>query len=259
MDTELAKRIGIAAAHKGGQVLRAHFGKILQIDKKGPTDLVTEADRESERVIIETIRGTFPEHTVVAEESGMSAGAQDAVWYIDPLDGTTNFANGLNLFCVSISCALEGDIVLGIVLSPLTEELFVAVRGGGATRNGRPIRVSSARSVQESLLVTGFPYILEKDPSSPMIRRFSNCLRAAQGIRRLGSAALDLCYVACGRFAGYWEQNLHPWDTAAGFLIARESGAQITDFSNAAFSVDKPEILATNGKIHGEMLALLTI
>jgi myo-inositol-1(or 4)-monophosphatase len=258
MDTDTAKRIGIAAAYKGGQILRAHFGKVLKIDKKGPTDLVTEADRQSEKVIIETIRAAFPEHAVLAEESGMSAGARDIRWYIDPLDGTTNFAHGLNLFCVSIACAVDGDIALGIVLGPLTDELFVAVKGQGATRNGRSIRVSNTRSVSESLLVTGFPYDSEKD-HFPIIRRFSNCLKVAQGIRRLGSAALDLCYLACGRFAGYWEQNLHPWDTAAGFLIAKESGAEVTDFSNAAFSVDKPELLATNGKIHDEMLMLLKI
>ncbi len=257
MNIDRITETGIAAAHQGAETLRLRFEKISRISKKGRIDLVTEADTESEKRIIETIRTAFPEHAVLAEESGMKHGSPDHQWYVDPLDGTTNFANGLNLFCVSIAFAQSGEIVFGVVLSPFTEELFTAVKGGGAKRNNRPIRVSSPGTVADSLLVTGFPYDFKNAAS--VMQRFANCLQQAQGIRRLGSAALDLCYVACGRFAGYWEQYLHPWDTAAGVLIAREAGAAVTDFSNREFTLDKEEILATNGNIHKEMLALLSL
>ncbi len=257
MDIDNIKKTGIAAAHRGAEALRFHFEKLTRIHKKGRTDLVTEADTDSEKRIIHTIRTAFPEHAILAEESGMNDGSPEFQWYIDPLDGTTNFANGLPLCCVSIAFSQRGDIRFGIVLSPFTDELFIAVKGGGAKRNNRPIRVCTAETVSDSLLATGFPY--DSKNEAPIIRRFANCLRKAQGIRRLGSAALDLCYLACGRFAGYWEQNLHPWDTAAGLLIAREAGGWVTDFSNQPFTVDKKEILATNGNIHKEMLTLLAI
>ena len=258
MDLELVKRVGIAAAYKGGSILRSHYGRISKIDKKGAIDLVTEADTESEKAIIETIQKVFPDHAVLAEESGLNQGEADHKWLIDPLDGTTNFAHQLGLFSISIAFALRGDTVLGIVLSPVTGELFTAVKGKGAALNGRSIRVSNSPTVSESLLATGFPYNL-KDYVNPLLTRFSNCLQASQGVRRLGSAAIDLCFVACGRFDGFWEQNLKPWDTAAGELIAREAGAVITDFSNKPFTIDKKEILATNGKIHEEMLSLLEL
>jgi len=258
MDLELVKNIGMAAAYKGGGVLRSHFGRVSKIDKKGVIDLVTEADTESESVIIDTIRDVFPDHTILAEESGLSKGDSDHKWIIDPLDGTTNFAHQLALFSISIAFALKGETVFGIVLSPITKELFTAVKGKGASLNGRPIGVSKSASVSESFLVTGFPYNL-RDFFDPLVRRFSNCLKVSQGVRRLGSAAIDLCFLACGRFDGFWEQNLKPWDTAAGALIAREAGAVVTDFSNDPFKIDKTEILATNGKIHEEMLSLLAI
>ncbi len=256
MDLKLIKRVGIAAAYRGGGVLRSYFGSSLEINKKGAIDLVTQADIGSEKLIIETIRATFPNHSILAEESGLKKGADDCQWIIDPLDGTTNFAHQLSLFSVSIGFALNSDIVAGIVLNPVSGELFTAVTGEGAELNGRPISVSDAATLSESLLVTGFPYNL-KEMFPPLLTRFSNCLKASQGIRRLGSAALDLCFVACGRFDGFWEQNLKPWDTAAGMLIAKEAGAMVTDFSNKPFAVDKKEILATNSKIHKEMLSLL--
>lgn len=257
MNIDAVKKIGMSAAFKGAEVLRRRFEKISRIQKKGRIDLVTEADTESERVIIETIRTAFPDHAILAEESGMNDGTPEYRWYIDPLDGTTNYANGLKLFCVSIALAERDDVVFGIVLSPFTDEVFTAVKGAGALRNSRPIRVSNAETVTDSLLVTGFPYDLKGHDT--IIRRFSSCLKQAQGIRRLGSAALDLCYVACGRFAGYWEQNLCPWDTAAGFLVAKEAGARVTDYSNQAYTLDKKEIVATNGRIHKEMLTLLSL
>lgn len=258
MDLERVKKIGMAAAYKGGGVLLSHFGRVSKIDKKGAIDFVTEADTGSERAIIETIQNVFPDHSILAEESGLSKGDTDHQWIIDPLDGTTNFAHQIALFSISIAFALAGETVFGLVLNPITRELFIAVKGKGASLNGRPIRVSKSTSVSESFLVTGFPYNL-RDLFDPLVIRFSNCLKVSQGIRRLGSAAIDLCFMACGRFDGFWEQNLKPWDTAAGELIAREAGAIVTNFSNEPFTIDKTEILATNGKIHEEMLSLLAI
>jgi myo-inositol-1(or 4)-monophosphatase len=258
MNLEHQKRIAMAAAFKGGGVLRSYYGKIFNIDKKGANDLVTEADTESEKIIIKTILQAFPDHAVLAEESGLNQGKIDHMWIIDPLDGTTNFAHKLGLFSISIAYAVDREIILGLVLSPLTGELFTAMKGRGADLNGRAINVSNTKTVSESLLVTGFPYNF-KEMRTPLATRFSSCLQASQGLRRLGSAAIDLCYVACGRFDGFWEQNLKPWDTAAGALIAREAGAIVTDFSNHAFTIDKTEILATNGHIHHEMLELLKL
>ena len=188
----------------------------------------------------------------------MNEGKTGCQWIIDPLDGTTNFAHQLGLFSVSIAFVLDGNIAVGIVLNPESKELFTATAGKGADLNGRPINVSNTEAVSESLLVTGFPYNF-KEIFNPLLARFSNCLRASQGVRRLGSAALDLCFVACGRFDGFWEQNLNPWDTAAGMLIAKEAGGKVTDFSNKPFSIDKNEILATNSKIHEEMISLLEL
>jgi myo-inositol-1(or 4)-monophosphatase len=262
MDLDYIKRTGIAAAYEGGKVLRSYFGENPEIRKKGATDLVTQADTESEDAIINTIRSRFPDHAFLGEESGLDIGSHENPsrnrWIIDPLDGTTNFAHKVGIFCVSIAFERDGEVVIGVVLDPLNGELFSAVAGEGAFMNGRPISVSTAASVKESLLATGFPYDL-----APIFHqlesRFSICLENARGVRRLGSAALDLCYLACGRFDGFWEQNLHPWDTAAGLRIAEEAGARITDFSNQTFTIDKDEILATNGHIHTEMITLLKL
>jgi len=257
MDLEHAKRIGIAAAYKGQRVLLSHYGKV-KVDKKGAIDLITEADTGSEKTIIETIKNTFPDHSILAEESGLNKGKTYYKWIVDPLDGTTNFAHQLGLFSISIAFALGDDTAFVAVLSPVTGVLFTAVKGKGAELNGRPIKVSNAQKVSESFLVTGFPYDLI-DCFNPLMTRFSKCLKASQGVRRLGSAAIDLCFVACGRFDGFWEQNLKPWDTAAGELIAREAGATITDFSNKPFNIYKKEILATNSYVHEEMLSLLEL
>ena len=258
MDLKHAKRIGIAAAYKGQSVLLSHYGRVFKVNKKGAIDLITEADTGSEKRIIATIEKAFPDHTILSEESGLNKGKADHKWIVDPLDGTTNFAHQLGLFSISIAFSLSGDTVIGVVLSPVTGELFTAVKGKGAKLNGRPIKVSNSQPVSESLLVTGFPYDLI-DCFNPLMTRFSKCLKASQGVRRLGSATMDLCFIACGRFDGFWEQNLKPWDTAAGELIAREAGAIITDFSNKPFDIYKNEILATNGKIHKEMLSLLEL
>ena len=258
MDIEEAKNVGIEAIYNGAGVLRNYFGRISQINEKGVFDLVTEADTESENQIVETIRKAFPDHAILAEESGENKGTPEYQWLIDPLDGTTNYVHQLPFFTIAIALAVGGKIELGLILNPMDGELYSATAGSGARLNGRPIKVSSTASVSGSLLVTGFPYDFN-EIVKPAMQRFSVCQQASQGVRRLGSAALDLCYVACGRFDGFWEQNLHPWDKAAGALIAAEAGAVITDFSNRPFSIDQKEILVTNGRIHEEMLSLLKI
>jgi len=258
MDMDVIKRTGIKAAFESGKILKSYFGNISDIRKKGPVDLVTEADTASEEMIIGIIRETFPEHSILAEESGLDQGDEDHQWIIDPLDGTVNFAHQVPIFSISIAYAFKGIPVMGIVLNPVTGELFSAVSGEGAFLNNRPIQVSDTRIMQESLLATGFPYNL-LSIFDTITERLENCLRAAQGIRRMGSAAVDICALACGRFDGFWEQNLHPWDTAAAVLIALEAGAVVTDFSDNPFTIDKKEILVTNGKIHTEMISLLAL
>lgn len=257
MDFERILRLAIAAAYKGGEQQRNLLGKLETVGKKNHAiDLVTEADTAAEKAIIGVISEVFPDHAILAEESGRRKGDADCQWIIDPLDGTTNFAHGLPMFCTSIAFSYKGTLSVGAVLNPVSGELFTAIREKGARLNGRPIKVSDSHPLSESLLVTGFPYNF-KDIFDTVIARFGNCLKASRGVRRLGSAALDLCFVACGRFDGFWEQNLHPWDTAAGTLIATEAGAEATDFSGRPFTVDMPEILATNSRIHKEMIHIL--
>ena len=258
MDMNLIKQTGIKAAFKGGKVLKSYFGNISDIRKKGPVDLVTEADTASEKIIIGIIREAFPEHSILAEESGLDQCDVDHQWIIDPLDGTVNFAHQVPVFSISIAYAFKETTIMGIVFNPVTGELFSAIAGEGAFLNNHPIQVSDTRVMQESLLATGFPYDL-LSIFDTITDRLENCLRAAQGIRRLGSAAVDICALACGRFDGFWEQNLHPWDTAAAVLIASEAGAVVTDFANNPFTIDKKELLATNGNIHAEMLSLLNL
>lgn len=256
MDMQRIKKVGITAAVQGGKVLKDHFGKLREVRKKGAIDLVTEADLRAEASIIETITAAFPDHAILAEESGRRRGDGSGCWIVDPLDGTTNFAHNLPLFCVSIAFAAGDDILAGFVLAPLMEELFVGIKGQGAQCNGSPIRVSATRRLSDSLLVTGFPYD-HQTIFDPLMDRFGKCLKATQGVRRLGSAALDLCYVASGRFDGFWEQHLKPWDTAAGVLIAAEAGARTTVFSGAPYTIEKDEIVSTNGAVHDELLTLL--
>jgi myo-inositol-1(or 4)-monophosphatase len=257
MELDRIKQVGIAAACKAGKVLQGHFGNLRSVQKKGAIDLVTEADLQSEKVIIETIRSAFPSHSILAEESGDRPGTGGR-WIVDPLDGTTNFTHNLPMFCVSIAFAEEDELLAGFVLAPLLDELFVGLKGHGAQLNGEPIAVSQTADLTDSLLVTGFPY------DHPMVidqlmTRFERCLAVSQGVRRLGSAALDLCYVANGRFDGFWEQDLNPWDTAAGVLLASEAGARTTVFSGEPYWIDKNEIVCTNGAIHNELLKRLEI
>ncbi|MFP4194032.1 MAG: inositol monophosphatase family protein [Desulfosalsimonas sp.] len=259
MDYNYIKNAATGAAYGAAKIIAGHVGSLEHIDKKGPEDLVTSADIASEKYILETLHEKFPDHDVLAEESGNSIkGGNGCLWIIDPLDGTTNFAHQLPIFSVSIAFAKDGELKVGVVLNPLTGELFTATAGNGAFLNDRQIAVSGCTRLSESLLVTGFPYDVKQD-TTPYMKRFENCLKAARGIRRLGSAALDLCFVACGRFEGFWEQNLKPWDTAAGTLIAREAGAMVTDFSGEQFKPDKKELLATNGHIHKELSSILRL
>jgi myo-inositol-1(or 4)-monophosphatase len=243
------KQVGLNAANEAGQILSGYFGKARVVRKKGRIDLVTEADTASEKAIVSVLRGAFPDDAVLAEEGGQIAGRNQRVWIVDPLDGTTNYAHGVPVFAVSIAFAENGETVLGIVANPVSGELFVAVKGQGATLNGNPVCVSGVSDIEDSLLVTGFPYSVRENPE-PVLGRLSRALGASQGVRRLGSAALDLCWVACGRYEGFWEENLAPWDTAAGELIVREAGGRVTDFSGNAFKPEMKEILATNSVLH---------
>jgi len=258
MDLNLIMRVATRAAQQAGDVLRSFHGNLKDVHFKGAIDLVTEADIASEKVIVEAIRGTFPEHSILAEESGEIEGNPRFQWIIDPLDGTTNFSHQLDLFAVSIAFSLEGVLQSGVVFNPMSGELFEATVGQGATLNGRKIQVSDGNKIQESLLVTGFPYDF-KEIMPSLMARFGKCLSASQGVRRLGSAALDLCFVASGRFEGFWEENLNPWDTAAGVLVLQEAGGEATDFSDRPYRVDMKEILATNGRIHEQMLSLMRL
>ncbi|MBW2408026.1 MAG: inositol monophosphatase [Deltaproteobacteria bacterium] len=258
MNLEPFKQTAIEAARKSAKILRSRFGNISRIRQKENTEIVTEADTESEEVIISTIHTEFPDHAVLGEECGLIKGASEYKWIVDPLDGTLNFAHQIPIFSISIALVVRDTIVLGIILDPVSDELYTAVRGLGAQLNNEPIQVSATRTIAESLLVTGFPYNV-REIFEPVMIRYASCLKASQGMRRLGSAALDLCYVACGRFEGFWEQNLKPWDSAAGALMVVEAGGRVTTFADRPYTVEHAEILATNGLIHKEMLGLLEI
>ncbi len=255
-DTERMLRVALRAAYRAAERLRERFRAGPAVACKGPNDLVTDADLAAEETIVAVLRQAFPDHAVIAEEGGGHAEGVEYRWLVDPLDGTVNFAHGLPLFAVSIAC-LRGDTPLvGAVLQPLTGELFTARAGAGAFRNGEPLRVSDEARVAEGLLATGFPYDREAAWEA-MTGRFLRCLRAARGIRRLGSAAIDLCGVASGVFAGYWETGLKPWDAAAGVLIVSEAGGRVTDLRGGPVNLDSGDIVASNGRIHEELLHLL--
>ncbi|HXH85628.1 MAG TPA: inositol monophosphatase family protein, partial [Nitrospira sp.] len=227
-----------------------------KIDYKGAIDLVTSVDRESERRIVDILRRNFPAHSILAEEETNVIGAQrDHCWIIDPLDGTTNFAHGYPQFCVSIALEHEGQVILAVVYDPLRDECFRAVKDQGATLNDIPIRVSNAQELDKSLLATGFPYD-HRENADYYLAFFKGFMTRCQGIRRAGAAALDLCYLACGRIDGFWELKLRPWDTAAGSLIVKEAGGKLTDFSGNPFSIRGNETLGSNGHIHDEMVAV---
>ncbi|MBM3153155.1 MAG: inositol monophosphatase [Chloroflexi bacterium] len=241
-------------ARGAGEILRRGYNRSHQVSKKGVIDLVTEIDHLSEAYLLGEIRQRFPGHHVLAEESGVSRGREEQAWFIDPLDGTVNYAHGVPLFCVSIAYAAGGTLQLGAVYDPLRDELFSAEKGCGATLNGDAIHVSSAEALQNCLLATGFPYDSWNSPRNNL-DYFSRFTRLTQGVRRLGSAALDLCYVAAGRLDGYWELTLNPWDVAAGGLITTEAGGLVTDLEGKPEYITPPcSILAAPPAIHALML-----
>jgi myo-inositol-1(or 4)-monophosphatase len=243
-----------AAAKQAGEVLRAGFGAEHTITYKGEVDLVTEADREAERVIREELLGTFPTYGILAEEGGELAGEEGARWIVDPLDGTTNYAHRLPIFCVSIALERSGKVVLGVVHDPMGEETFVAEQDRGATLNGEPIRVSDTEEMIQALIVTGFPYDRAEMPEA--LELFGRLAATTQGMRRLGSAALDLCYVASGRLDGYYERGIWPWDLAAGSVILEEAGGKLTNYRGDVLDLDGREIVASNGRLHSAMTRL---
>ncbi|HPA70867.1 MAG TPA: inositol monophosphatase family protein [Spirochaetota bacterium] len=247
-------------ALKAGALLMEGFrSRSTVISYKSRTDLVTNRDRESEALLFGAVRKRFPGHTIVAEEGSRSDSGGDLAWFIDPLDATNNYAHGLPFFCVSIGVFSRsaGKVVAGVVYDPVHEEMFSAWQGGGAWLNEAPIRVSATGDIGISLLATGFPYD-RQNPEKSNITQFGMMSPRVQGIRRLGSAALDLCYTACGRFDGYWEPELKPWDMAAGAVIVEEAGGRVTSYDGGSFHPEFPEIVASNGLIHDEMLATLT-
>ncbi|MFH1799849.1 MAG: inositol monophosphatase family protein [Candidatus Omnitrophota bacterium] len=249
------KRTLLEALARAGKIVRSNFGKVQTITKKGEFNLVTEIDKTSEKAIVGLVLKRFPGHSLLAEESRAVKGS-GCRWIIDPIDGTTNFAHGFPVVSISIGFERDGRLEMGGVFDPFRKELFFAERGGGATLNGKRIHVSRAKTLSDSLLATGFPYDRDTNPDD-YLRMLRVFLTRIQGIRRGGSAAIDLCYVACGRFDGYYEMKLSPWDKAGGMLIAEEAGGKLTDFSGAPLTLAGSQNLVTNGLIHAEMLAAL--
>jgi myo-inositol-1(or 4)-monophosphatase len=253
----LERRVAVDAARAAGRLLRDELSGARRIAFKGsPTNLVTEMDQRAEALILERLRGAFPDDAILAEEQGAASGRSGRRWIVDPLDGTTNYAHGLPVFGVSIALEIARRLVLGVVYDPSRDELFVGERGAGATLNDTPIRVSTAAAVGESLLVTGFPYNIRETRDTNLAEYAAFSLRA-RAVRRLGSAVIDLAYVACGRFDGYWELRLGAWDVAAGAVLVEEAGGRITGIDGGALEVDAPTLLATNGVIHEAMLRAL--
>jgi myo-inositol-1(or 4)-monophosphatase len=253
-----ARYVAVAAeaALKAGAIQKERYGRPLEVQHKGEIDLVTDVDRACEDAVVALLRARFPEHDIVTEETHLERTGSPHVWFVDPLDGTTNYAHGYPFFCASVALARDGELVAGAVYDALKDELFTAERGGGAHCNGRPLRVSGASELLRSLLVTGFPYDL-RDDLEGKLRLFNRFMGHARAIRRDGAAALDLCYLAAGRIDGFWEEKLQPWDTAAGALLVEEAGGRVSRFDGSALGLRADEVLATNGRLHEAMLAVL--
>jgi myo-inositol-1(or 4)-monophosphatase len=244
-------------AHQAGDILRLGYEQEHQVDYKGAIDLVTEVDHQSEDLLLGEIQRLFPGHRIVSEEVGLVPGRLGEQWYVDPLDGTVNYAHGIPFFSVSIAYAQDGIVKLGVVYDPMRDEMFAAVRGHGAHLNGRSLQVSKATELQRSLLVTGFPYDAWSTPRDNLVN-YGRFAKMTQGVRRMGSATLDLCYVAAGRFDGYWELSLSPWDVAAGGLVAMEAGATVTNLEGQADFITPPcSVLAAPPTVHAKMKAVL--
>ncbi len=250
METYLNTAVEIA--REAGELLVQLFKRPREIAYKRPSDLVTDADRRSEALIIERLRSHFPKHSIVAEEGGGEKTASDYCWYVDPLDGTTNFAHGFPVFCVTLGLTYRGELVAGVVFDPIHDELYTAEQGAGAYLNHKRIHVSKAGMLSESLVATGFPpFASNHDLNIEYYYRFT---RLCHGVRRAGSAALDLCSVAVGRFEGFWELKLNPWDKAAGALLVVEAGGRVTDIAGKPFQLLGDDIFASNGLVHDAML-----
>jgi myo-inositol-1(or 4)-monophosphatase len=251
------KSFAVDLARKSGALLKEKFSQTHKIQYKGDIDIVTEADKMSEDLIIAAISQKFPDHGILSEESPMITGVGKLRWIIDPLDGTTNYAHGYPVFCVSIALENEGTIVLGVIYDPMREEMFVAVRGGGLYLNEKKLHVSDVSDLSRSLLVTGFPYDIRESKDNNL--NFFNAMAInVQAIRRAGAAALDLAYLAAGRFDGFWELKLKPWDTAAGCLMVEEAGGIISDIAGQKWHLQSPSLLASNGLIHEQMIKVLS-
>jgi len=240
-------------AREAGALLMGYFRQRVKVEYKGEVDLVTVADRQSEALILERIRARWPNHDVIGEEGARVESGSDYRWYVDPLDGTTNFAHAFPVFCVSLALEHKGQRIAGVIYDPTRDELFAAEQGSGAYLNGEKIRVSTIANLAECLVATGFPS--HKRHQNPNIFFYHQITLRTHGVRRAGSAALDLCCVACGRFDAFWEFNLNPWDTAAGVLIVEEAGGRVSDFKGGPFRIDSRETLASNGLVHKALLA----
>ena len=255
IDIDACAKLGEAVAREAGSILLDHYRTAFSVEHKGAVNLVTEVDLAAEEWIVSRIRKAFPSHSILAEEKHSDASG-DVIWIIDPLDGTTNYAHGYPAFSVSIGLEVDGELEWGSVFDPVRDELFTARRGGGAFCNGSSLRVSGVSSLNGGLLATGFPYDIRTDSQTNLDNFCSFALRT-QGLRRSGSAAIDFCSVASGRLDGFWELKLNPWDCAAGYLIVREAGGTVTNFRGLPGSIYDRQVVASNGLIHGEMLAVL--
>jgi myo-inositol-1(or 4)-monophosphatase len=255
--TSVERRVAVDAARAAGRLLRDALSRTRQVSfKDSPTNLVTEMDARAEALVVDALTASFPEDGILAEEGSARAGRSGRRWVIDPLDGTTNYAHGLPIFSVGIGLQREGDVVLGVVYDPTRDELFVAERGGGAWLNDVRLSVSPTTQLDKSLLVTGFPYDIRTNRDNNLTEYAAFAVRT-RAVRRLGSALLDFAYVAAGRFDGFWELGLSPWDVVAGSILVEEAGGRVTDLRGDPVDIDHPRIVATNGRIHDQVLAVL--
>lgn len=251
------KEIALEAAHEAGAIIRENFYKPKKISYKGKINLVTDIDKKAEDIIIKIIKKSYPTHNILTEERKLAQDPEQRFrWIVDPLDGTTNYVHGFPFVAVSIALHYNGVPQLGVVYNPILEELFYAEKGQASLKNGSPIAVSSNKDIERAFLATGFPYKME-DEERNNIENFVNVIRRCRGIRRAGSAAIDLCYVACGIFDAFWELGLSPWDTAAGEFIVRQAGGIVTKIDGSTFSVFDKEIVAASGGIHEILLKIL--
>jgi myo-inositol-1(or 4)-monophosphatase len=256
LDLERVRAVAVAAAQDAGALLASRIDSIREVRHKGVVDLVTDVDVASEQLVRDAIGSAFPDHTILGEEGGSLGGDDHRYrWLVDPLDGTTNYTHGFPVFCVSIGFEVEGRLQFGVVYAPCQDELYVAEAGRGATLNGRSIAVSQVDELRDAMLATGFPY--DRDALPRALRSFEVLSRRGQAVRRVGSAALDLCYVACGRFDAYWEHIVKPWDVGAGALIVTEAGGQMSAPDGSSFSVDGGQVLASNARLHAAMCEAL--